>query len=778
MSVIPLNISSPSKAICTIKSIDEFLQEYTQLENMYNIAQKNLMDSGIVNNELYSQCIIKSAQLIRFLDNLNPFVTQRYKEQIKNTYFISAELLVRSVGLSKQRDFFTDLEKNTLYIAVAHSRKVLELDPFHKRTVELYKLVLMYLTIHNPKPDENISILKQVTLVDPYDFQLHYNLGFMYHRDNKLDESVSHYKLAISIIDTLLKQEELENEVKKLKNEQVKPQDGLSVLQQFKIKCLNGIGGVYYSIQNRDLAMYFFDIALTVDPEDPDTHNQIGVLYTELRIVDKAIEHYELGIKHHQKSHISVDKVMLIASMYMNMGLAKCYECDFEGAINCYNQALKYKPKLSLAYQNKLLDMNYITHRIEDPMLISKLHKDINKIYPIVMTDYKKSCPNYKINKYVLDCTNKKDLLTQKKKLNIGFVSGDFICHPVAYFIHSILNHINYDLFNVHCYSMKLMTVLPEMFPKCKWEMCKNLSNIELKDRIQLDNIDILFDLSGHTGDNRLDTFVLKPAPIQISYCGYPNSAGIKSIDYRLTDSFCDGPESQKYYNEKLIFMKNCFLAYSPSTGINKLPELSTQPIVKNKYITFGSFNRFNKINEIVIDTWEQILVKCPTARFIIKTKEFETKKIKQMFLDSFKDKSVLDRIEVIDYADTYIEHLNIYNKIDITLDTFPYSGTTTSCEALGMGCPILTLFDNIRHYHSQNVTTSLMKNCKMDEFVTYSRQEYIDKAVWFSEHPEEITNLKERTRNNFKNSPICNYSEFNDNFADLLIDIYKNHKW
>jgi predicted O-linked N-acetylglucosamine transferase (SPINDLY family) len=322
------------------------------------------------------------------------------------------------------------------------------------------------------------------------------------------------------------------------------------------------------------------------------------------------------------------------------------------------------------------------------------------------------------------------------------------------------------------------MVKLDDMFKNCNWFVVKNLSNVELKNLIQEHEIDVLFDLSAHTGDNRLDTFVLKPAPIQISYCGYPNSSGIKSMDYRITDKFCDSEKSQKYYTEKLIFMNKCFLAYTPSMGIENVAPLKEQPCKKNGYITFGCFNRYNKINKMVISVWEKLLKEVPTARFVIKTKEFLTPTLRQQFIDSFEDKSVLERVDILPYSDTYQEHLEDYNLMDIALDTFPYSGTTTSCEALMQGVPVLTIFDNVRNYHSQNVTSSLMKNCGLDEFVTYSQEEYIKKAKYFSDNTLKLHNLKEEVREKFVKGPICDYKGFTSEFEDKIVSIYKNHKW
>lgn len=757
-----------------VDDVDTFLTQYNILNESYEKAQDTFVKTQVVDNETYVDCIKRTQLMIKFLDELNPFVVSRHKGEIKQTYYISAELLVRTVGLSASRSNFTDIEKNSLHIAIAHLRRVLAIEPLNKKACELFKLVFMYMTLFNPNVSENITYLNQILTVDPCDYQLHYNLAFMFHRGNQLENSLYHYKLALGLIELAMEKYELQS---KIKDEGT---SGLTGLKQFKVKCLNGLGSIYFTVQDRELALYYFKLAYDIDPLDPDINNQIAVIYTELRYTDKAIEHYQCGIKNFERTHISTDKDMLIASMHMNMGLVKCYECDFEGAIAGYNQALKYKPRLSLAYQNKLLDVNYISHLIEDPMYVARLHKNINKIYPKVVSNYKESCPDYKVKDFVLKSTNKEELVKhglKGNKIRIGFVSGDFICHPVAYFIHSVLRYINYDIFDIHCYSVKVVQ-LTDMFDKCKWHVVKNKSDVEFKQLIQSHEIDILFDLSAHTGDNRLDTFALKPAPIQISYCGYPNSAGVASMDYRITDRFCDSEKSQKYYQEKFIFMEKSFLAYTPSMGIDNIPEITEQPASKNGYITFGCFNRYNKINKMVIGVWEQILKRAPTSRFVIKTKEFQTPKLRQQFLDSFQDKSVLSRVEILPYSDTYTEHLPDYNKMDVSLDTFPYAGTTTSCESLMMGVPVLTLFDNVRYYHSQNVTTSLSKNSNLPEYVAYSQEEYIQKAVDLASSVANLGDLKKHVRKSFIQGSVCNYTEFIDDFENNIICAYKTHHW
>jgi tetratricopeptide (TPR) repeat protein len=381
-----------------ISTTEEFLKEYSILKNVFDTAQEKFIVEQTVDNDKYVECIMRSRVIIKYLDELNFMQLNKHKDEIKTTYYISAELLSRTVGLHMNRTGFTDQEKNNLYISIAHLKKCLGIEPFHKKAMELFKVIFIYLTIFNANVQENINYLNQVLIVDPADYQLHYNFGFMFHRANKLESSLYHYKLAVGIIDLQLK-------------DPGHSPEAVSALKQFKIKCLNGLGSIYFTIQDRDLALYYFELAREIDPNDPDVNNQIAVVYTEQRFTDKAIKHYKIAIDNYEKSHISTDKEMLIASLYMNMGLAKCYECNFTEAIDCYNKALKYKPRLSLAYQNKLLDVNYISHLIDDPMYIAKLHKNINKIYPQVISDYKVGCPNYKVKKDVVKAKSKKDLL-------------------------------------------------------------------------------------------------------------------------------------------------------------------------------------------------------------------------------------------------------------------------------------------------------------------------------------------------------------------------------
>ena len=209
---------------------------------IYDKAQELLTKENKLDNDKYVKCIEYSGKIITFLDGLNPFQINRIKDDIKTIYYISAEVLIRTVGLHMNRTEFTDREKGTLYISIAHLQKVLGVEPFNPSAKELFKIVFIYLSIFNSNAKENIQLLTNVLMMHPCDYQLQYNLAFMYQRTNDLEKSLQHFKLAFGII-------ELE-----LKAADPKQTELVKVLTEFKVKCLNGLGGIYFAIQDRELA--------------------------------------------------------------------------------------------------------------------------------------------------------------------------------------------------------------------------------------------------------------------------------------------------------------------------------------------------------------------------------------------------------------------------------------------------------------------------------------------------------------------------------------------
>lgn len=598
-----------------------------------------------------------------------------------------------------------------------------------------------------------LQYLQESLLYAPENETIHYNLGIVYQKINKLELSIIHYKLSLQL------------------SEVVKTGGFTEELRQLTLNNYNGIASIYRSIKQWPEALYYLKKAETVDDKDPDIQNQLGVVYTEMRRTDLAELAYKKALKNVNRCFISTDSVFLKAETYLNFGHMHSYNGENEKAIESYNQALKICPKFSLPFQNKLMNLSYIFDQLNDKMYILNQHKHINKLYP-------KGNGRYVFNTSFFDNPN---------KINIGIISGDFTDHPVSFFISTFLKNFDKAKFNVTCYSECIIDT-GLYSDNLKFTLIKNMTSDQAANLIHSDKVHILFDLAGHTAFNRLDIFALKPSPIQVTYIGYPYSTGLTEMDYRITDSICDKIEvSQKFYTEQLKMLDNCFLCYDP-TVIKRdskgkpvsfeIPTLGPQPMLaQNSVLRIGCFNRVNKITDSVIKEINKIMLHFGTVHFVFKTKALINKDIQKQFLNKF-DKSVRERITILDCTISHEAHLLEYNKVDIAFDTFPYSGTTTSCEALLMGVPVFTLWDKEWWMHCQNVTSSILKNSNLDFYVCESTDEIIDKIQILINKPSEFwKTLKEDTRKQFLSGKVCDKKTYMTNIELLLTKLFNEYK-
>ena len=596
-----------------------------------------------------------------------------------------------------------------------------------------------------------IKYLKDALLFAPSNPTIHYNLGHVYQRLNQLEMSLVHYKLSIHL--NKLSDENEQNKIR------------------LDINNYNGLASIYRGIKKWPEALHFSLKAHELDKEDPDINNQLGVIYTEMRRTDLAEKHYLLAIKYYSKTFVSTDPTFLLSEIYLNYGHMHSYNGDNEKSIDCYNQSLKVVPKFALPFQNKIMNLNYIFDQLETKDYITTQHKQINKLYAKNPNPYKFGPDFFK---------------TQDNKINIGIISGDFVDHPVSFFIGTYLKNFDSSKFNVTCYSECLIDT--SLFNKnLKFKFIKNMSQENASKLIYDDRIHILLDLAGHTAFNRMDVFSFKPSPIQVTYIGYPFTTGLNEMDYRITDNTCDNLKvSQAFYTEQLLYLKNCFLCYDPCvikrTDKNQIssfvyPELRETPYIKNGYITIGCYNRINKITNSIIEQFNQILIANKNVRFVFKTKALINKTIAKNFLEKF-DKNVRKRLTILDCTLSHEQHLDTYNQVDIAIDTFPYSGTTTSCESLFMGVPVFSLYDSKYYFHPQNVTCSILKNSDMDFYICNSTEEMIEKIKELENKPIEFwKKCPETIRQQFLNGKVCNKKEYMKNLETLFLDLYNKHK-
>lgn len=603
---------------------------------------------------------------------------------------------------------------------------------------------------------QSLDHLKKALLYVPESEEVNYNLGFAYQQLNQLDESFIHYRLAI---------QQCKSKIRK---------DGKYEEPQRKIllSCYNGLSVLLRAIDQQHAALQYLLKAQTIDDKDPDIQNQLGIVYTDMGRTDLAEIAYRKGIDNYTRSFISPDLTVLLSNLYLNLGHMHEYNGNNVKSVECFEKSLQNRPSFSLVFQSKLMGLCYLFDQLEDKMLIHNQHKLVNNLYKKSPGKYVHGKPFFSGN-----------------KINIGFVSGDLVDHPVSFLIRTFLNNYNPEQFNVTCYCERIIDT--SIFnPNITFRFTKHMPAEEAATLIYNDNIHILFDLAGQTAYTRLDVFALKPAPIQITYLGYPFTSGLDEMDYRITDCICDHPVvSQPFYTEKLLFLDNCFLCYDPIVIRKKsevvchlkYPDLEPQPFLKNGYLTFGCYNRINKITDGVMNVYNQVMLQIPNARFVFKTRALLNKTIRTDFVNRF-DKSVRDRVIIEDCTILQEQHLAEYNKIDISIDTFPYAGTLTSCEALTMGVPVFAFYDTKYFFHPQNVTVSLLKNSDLDYYVINHDENASetliskikellnkDKSFWES--------LKETTRKQFLGGKVCNKDLYMKNISNLLVNLFEKHK-
>jgi predicted O-linked N-acetylglucosamine transferase (SPINDLY family) len=242
------------------------------------------------------------------------------------------------------------------------------------------------------------------------------------------------------------------------------------------------------------------------------------------------------------------------------------------------------------------------------------------------------------------------------------------------------------------------------------WRVINGVPDATVEQVIRQDQIDILVDLAGHSARNRMPVFARKPAPVQVSYLGYPDTTGLAGMDYRITDSLVDPPGAADEWSvEKLHRLDPCAWCFRPHEPYPPLPPPSPRASV-DRPITFGTFNAVAKLNDPLIATWAEILREVPESRFLMKAAALAEAEVADRIRAQFQSHGVAsDRLELLGQRINATEHLALYANMDVALDTFPYHGTTTTCEAMWMGVPVVTLAGRA---HAGRVGVSLLTNC------------------------------------------------------------------
>ena len=360
----------------------------------------------------------------------------------------------------------------------------------------------------------------------------------------------------------------------------------------------------------------------------------------------------------------------------------------------------------------------------------------------------------------------------KNKKIKIGFVAKDFaVNHSINYFLKDTLKNFDKNKFELFSFSLSSDNFIKGSSLELKnnfdkWYDLSNYNNQEIINKIQEERIEILFDIMGLTHADRIEIFNTRCSPVQISWMAFLNTVGFSNIDYIIADKYLIKSEEEHLYSEKILKLPNVWSSHS---GFKFKRVYDQSPFKKNNSITFGSFNNYLKISDDVIKVWSKILKSIENSKLILKSSLNHNEKF---ILKKFSKYGVQDSLEFYSRND-FLEledHIKLYKKIDLALDTFPYNGVTTTFEALWSGVPVLVMKG---HNMNSRAGESILINGNVKNFIASDQEDYIKKAIFFGNNLDKLDKERDQIFNNILNSSLFNSKKFSFDLQKKLMKIY-----
>ena len=506
------------------------------------------------------------------------------------------------------------------------------------------------------------------------------------------------------------------------------------------LHCNRGV--IYKDLRKGGDSIMAFHKAVTMDPSNVSYLNNLGAAALELGLNSEALECFEQAVEKNPK----------LPTARNNIGNLLKDRARGMDALPQYRKSMELNPDDRDAPSNYLLCHMYIPDM--DPKLVFEEHKKWG------ISTTKKFPPAFKFKPREAGA-----------KIRVGFLSADLCHHPVAYFMEPIFRGYDRERFEFVAYGdQRKSDEFSARFAKQVdlWRETSSYDERALAKLIHEDRVDILFELAGHTAYNRLGVFALKPAPLQVSYLGYPGSTGLPTMDFRITDAFADPRGTTDHlHTEKLIRVPECAWCFEPDAAA---PEVSPLPALKNGFVTFGCFNNMAKLNPALFETWAEILLRVPGSHLRLKARTLTDDGVRKELMAYFTDRGIEEnRLDFFGHTRKIIEHLSHYHSVDIALDSFPYHGTTTTCEAMWMGCPVVTRAGKT---HVSRVGVSLLSAVGLQEFITDTREDYIEKAVALAGQTERLEELRTGMRERLRESVLMDEKRFVQGFEKALLEM------
>jgi len=616
--------------------------------------------------------------------------------------------------------------------------------------------------------DESIGACRHAIRISPDFVEAHYNLGIALNVQGKLDESIAAYRQAIRIRPNLAEAHyKLSTALRglgKIDEAVAASRQAIRVKPDYaEAHC--GLGIALYGQGKLEESIAAYHQAIRIKPDLAEAHHNLGVaLHGEGKLdesiaacrqairlsPDLAEAYHNLGIALYRQGKLdeavaaSSNTIRIngdFADAHYNLGNALLAQGKVDAAADAYRRVIALRPNHAAAGSCLLLCMNYDS-RLSKAQFI-EAHRAWDQRYGVATLP-----AAYANDRNV------------RRRLKVGYVSPDFRHHSVAFFLEPLLRSHDRQKVEVFCYAeVKAPDATTERLKGLAdvWLETVGMPDALLAERIRLDGIDILVDLAGHTAHNRLTVFARKPAPVQVTWLGYPNTTGLKAIDYRLVDAVTDPEEeADAWASETLIRLADGFLCYGP---LHDAPEPAAPPCLATGNVTFGSFNNPSKLSAATLDAWAMLLARLPDARLLLKGRSFADPATCELFRNRLGSRGIVaERIELVPMLADAAAHLGLYDRIDIALDPFLYNGTTTTCEASWMGVPVITLRGD---RHAGRVGASLLTQLGLTELIADSVEEYVEIAAALAVDQARLRALRRSLRPRLATSPLGDAAAF-----------------
>lgn len=478
--------------------------------------------------------------------------------------------------------------------------------------------------------------------------------------------------------------------------------------------------------------------ALDISPDFPNAHYNLGNTYKDMERLQEAEACFCRAIR------LKPD----FAEAHINLGNVWKELDRLEAAEASYRRALDIEPDLAVAQSNVIFCLNYIP--TYDSLF---LLEEAQKFGRMAAKKVREKFTAWRCS-------------SRPERVRVGLVSGDLRNHPVGFFLESVLAERDAATVEFIAYSNsrcddELTTRIRPFFTE--WKSLAGVSDEAAADAVHRDGIHILIDLSGHTGNNRLPMFAWKPAPVQATWLGYLATTGVTEIDYLIGDHHVTPPETDHYYSEKIWRMPDAWGCLSPpacAVDVGPLPALSSGAV------TFGCFNNLAKMNDAVVALWSRVLHAVPSSRLLLKTGQLAAVSVCETTRDRFAAHGIPAERLILEGGSPRAELLNAYNRVDIALDPFPYTGGTTNFEVLWMAVPFITLSGD--RFISRG-GLSVLRNAGLPDWVAENEDDYVALAVRHSSDLARLAALRAGLRRQVTASPLFDAARFARNLENAL---------